>query len=83
MTFPTAGSTVYYNEDGEVLGWDAPDYDAPDYDAWDYDAWDDDEIPTFDTVQECEAAGLHALNGDGNGVEGEYICAHCEGVFTL
>lgn len=29
MTFPTAGDQVYYNEDGEVLGWDrvTPDYE--------------------------------------------------------
>lgn len=33
MTFPTANSVVYYNEDGEPIGWDTyrPD-DAPDVD---------------------------------------------------
>lgn len=27
--FPTAGSSVYYNEDGEVLGWDNEQYFEP------------------------------------------------------
>lgn len=31
MSFPNAYSQVYYNEDGEVLGWDNPSYDAPEY----------------------------------------------------
>lgn len=30
--FPSAGSTVYYNEDGEVLGWDNDSYYEPEYD---------------------------------------------------
>lgn len=29
MTFPAAGAQIFYNEAGEVLGWDYPDYDAP------------------------------------------------------
>lgn len=29
MTFPGAGAHVYYNEAGEPLGWDYPDYDSP------------------------------------------------------
>jgi hypothetical protein len=41
--FPGAGAQVYYNEDGEPLGWDYPSDDEPDYgdpyedeDAWAY-----------------------------------------------
>lgn len=30
--FPTAGSTVYRNEAGEVLGWDNDSYYEPEYD---------------------------------------------------
>ncbi len=29
MTFPGAGARVFYNEEGEPLGWDYPDYDSP------------------------------------------------------
>lgn len=29
--FPGAGARVYYNEDGEPLGWDYPSDDEPDY----------------------------------------------------
>lgn len=29
--FPTPGAQVYYNEDGEVLGWDLPADDADYY----------------------------------------------------
>jgi len=35
--FPTAGSTIDYNDAGEVLGWDGPssyDLDGPDPDDW-------------------------------------------------
>lgn len=35
IMFPTANSQVYYNEDGEVLGWDGPSYDEPDFDDFD------------------------------------------------
>ncbi len=27
MTFPGAGARIFYNEAGEPLGWDYPDYD--------------------------------------------------------
>jgi len=83
MTFPTAGSTVYYNTEGELLGWDAPDYGDPydAYDSEDFDHWD--EAPSFDSVEECEAAGLHAQDGNGTGVDGHYACYYCEAVFEL
>lgn len=29
MTFPGAGARVFYNDAGEPLGWDYPDYDSP------------------------------------------------------
>ena len=38
--FPGAGAQVYYNEDGEPLGWDYPSDDEPDYDPYeDEDYW--------------------------------------------
>lgn len=41
--FPGAGAQVYYNEAGEPLGWDYPDYD-PQYDDPEYDAYYEDEM---------------------------------------
>ncbi len=44
MTFPGAGARIFYNEAGEPLGWDYPDYDnPPEPDEDDYDYWEDDE----------------------------------------
>jgi len=47
MTFPSAGSVVYYNDAGEPIGWDAPSYyDTEPYDPdewYESHAWDDDE----------------------------------------
>lgn len=43
--FPSAGSTVYYNEEGEPLGWDNDSYYEPEYDPdlgmgdWDGPDW--------------------------------------------
>lgn len=34
--FPGAGAQVYYNDAGEPLGWDYPDYDEPEYDPDDF-----------------------------------------------
>lgn len=44
--FPTADSVIYYNEDGEVMGWDnygsyEPEYNPDDY--LDYEEYDDDD----------------------------------------
>lgn len=52
MAFPTAGSVVYRNEDGEVLGWDGPSY------GYDYDNEQDpgdwyDDRPEIDPA-DCE-----------------------------
>ncbi len=45
--FPGVGAQIYYNEEGEVLGWDYPDRDEPeDPDEWyeaDVEEEDDDE----------------------------------------
>lgn len=43
--FPSANSVVYYNEDGEPLGWDTPSYDDdPGSDPYDdYDDYDDED----------------------------------------
>lgn len=43
--FPNAESEIYYNEAGEVLGWDNPSYyepEYPDYDNYNDDVYDDD-----------------------------------------
>lgn len=81
MTFPTANSSVYYNEDGEVLGWDEPLYDEdnePDYSSMrdfyanEPDVWGDEEA--------CKREGYHGESG--NSVEGRddvWQCAACGG----
>lgn len=63
MTFPTAGSQVYYNEAGEPLGWDAPDYDdGPDPDEF-YDAADYFEDGGAEWVV-CDECGQEYEDGD-------------------
>jgi hypothetical protein len=39
--FPGAGAHVYYNEEGEPLGWDYPDYDPEPPEPDDDDDWYD------------------------------------------
>lgn len=49
--FPGANAQVYYNEEGEPIGWDYPHYDEPsdpDWDLptvedWDDEGWEDDD----------------------------------------
>lgn len=48
--FPTATSTVYRNEDGEVLGWDNDYGFEPEYD---YDPDDDECYGCGDSVSHC------------------------------
>lgn len=59
--FPGSHASVYYNEAGEVLGWDYP--CEPEYDPDAYLAWDDDEDD--EDVERCEA---DARRGTGTGV---------------
>lgn len=77
MTFPTAGSSIYYNDAGEPLGWDnhRPDYDDPgDYDPGDFDPYDedddegDDEDDGYDGDEEPERCEADARRGTGTGV---------------
>lgn len=60
--FPTAGSQIYRNADGEVTGWDSPGYDDPDPDDF-YDrewseggnlAYDDDESDCRYCGSQCD-----------------------------
>lgn len=75
--FPTSNSTVYRNEDGEVLGWDTHhDNDAPDPDEF-YDQHVD--PPEFDSVDACKFAGWHGSDGDGTDVEDVWECGYCPG----
>lgn len=74
--FPTANSTVYRNEDGEVLGWDTHYEDAPDPDefyAQDY----DNEPPQVETIWQCKALNLHYRDGDGTDVQDVFECTFC------
>jgi hypothetical protein len=66
MTFPGAGAQVYYNDDGEPLGWDYPNYDEPPdvdeyyddpygYDDVEDDFEEEDEEPgDYCACQECQ-----------------------------
>lgn len=74
MTFPAASSTIYYNEDGEVLGWDQPLYDEPDYDPWSY-ADDYDEPDVWGDEESCKEQGYHGESG--NGVPGDDTVWQC------
>ncbi len=40
MTFPGAYAQVYYNEAGEPLGWDYPNYDEPPDPDFEEEMWD-------------------------------------------
>jgi hypothetical protein len=70
--FPGAGATVYYNEDGEPLGWDAASSydDEPDaYEEYDGpDEWEDDEEDP-DADEDCD------LDGPGHVREDESLAA--------
>ncbi len=53
--FPGAGAHVYYNEAGEPLGWDYPNYDEPP-DVDDYDRWaDEPDEPDYEQIIEDRA----------------------------
>lgn len=76
MMFPTAGSTIYRNEDGEVLGWDTPDYDPP-FTAEDIDGADlESDPPEPDSLEDCIAQGLH--DKDSSSADGvHWVCDYC------
>lgn len=72
--FPTAGSTIYRNEDGEVLGWDTHYDDAPDPDLY-YDAVDEGVAPG-----DYDCGGEH---GDAHQVDGDlWECDICGETFS-
>jgi len=80
--FPTANSTIYRNEAGEVLGWDAGGYDEP------YEAFDDlyPDYPEPKDRAECISWGVHAEDGDGvddDRAEDVYECSACAGRFYV
>ena len=56
--FPTAGSTIYRNEEGEVLGWDTPGYDEPDYQSY------EDERDNYERYESCDECGMDSDESD-------------------
>jgi len=67
MTFPTANSSLYYNEDGEVLGWDVPMIDPYDNDPYlydDLDRYDYDEPDVWGDEEACKEQGYHGESGN-------------------
>jgi hypothetical protein len=85
MSFPTANSTIYRNEDGEVLGWDTNYIDCEDQDAF-YEGIEPEDIE-FDTEEACSSAGMHMRDGDGVAEDelGETIfqCCYCPGRYKI
>lgn len=79
--FPTANSSIYRNEDGEVLGWDIHHDDAPDPDEY-YDSYDC-EAPEPKDTEQCIAWGMHARDGDGTDIADIWECAYCSGLYTF
>lgn len=74
--FPGANAQVYYNDDGEPVGWDYPSYDEhydEDYDRYRY---ENDEAAWYGDAEECVVQGLHGADADGNG-DGTWDCAWC------
>ena len=82
--FPTASSTIYRNAEGEVIGWDTPAMDeAPDADRFYDDAEADDDAYYFDTLAECEAAGVHGDDGYRRTPESPWMCGRCDHPFVM
>ncbi len=78
--FPNAGSTIYRNDDGEVLGWDNNYADEPDYSylSDEYDPYGpDDECPNPDCTDDlcdgsCEADDDDYQGGEDAWLDGSY-----------
>jgi hypothetical protein len=72
--FPGAGAQIYYNEAGEVIGWDYPSYDEPEYndDDWFSQNYED---PEPENIDECIKWGIHGK--DGQGIDGWWVCDYC------
>ncbi len=81
--FPTANSTVYYNEDGEVLGWDNHYWDEPPYEDYCDQRDEGGEAPWHDSTEECVEAGDHAQDGSGTDEENVYTCDYCDGLYHV
>ena len=74
--FPTASSTIYRNEDGEVLGWDNDYGYEPDYDPYEDHYYADEEPDYYGDADACRAAGTHGNDCSGNG-DGTWECDWC------
>lgn len=75
--FPTATSTIYRNEDGEVTGWDSTYYDDEPVglDPWDdYDnGWSDEH-----GYRECLDEGCHGDDATYDKRLDTWVCDHCQ-----
>lgn len=64
MNFPSASSEVYYNEDGEVLGWDAPlDFETEFPEEYGFDRYYEDE-DVWGDEEACKREGYHGESGN-------------------
>lgn len=79
MTFPGYNAQVYYNEDGEPLGWDYPSYDdAPEQDYADSDEifYVPDEDRLWGDEAACRAEDVHGQDARQNKY-GTWSCDWC------
>lgn len=75
MTFPTASSSIDYNEAGEVMGWsNEAAYYEPEFDLYEED--NEPEHDVWGDPETCQELGWHgdALNKTN---EGTWECAAC------
>lgn len=77
MTFPTSGSSIYYNDDGEVTGWSDESSYEPEYDP----GLDIDDGPY--EAPEPEAVCVDCVQVIANGVETSEQAAAAERMATI
>lgn len=69
--FPTANSTIYRNDDGEVIGWDTDYDDAPEPEEFDGDEWDERDDTPFMT-EDFDAWNEETAQREDDWLDGSY-----------
>lgn len=77
--FPGSNASVYYNEDGEPLGWDAPYVPDP----YDLDDRRDEAPDVWGDVAECITLNLHGESGTGTDDPDIFTCDSCGEKFSF
>jgi hypothetical protein len=76
MNFPTAHSTIYRNEAGEVTGWDTSYGYEPDYDPYNDSYYADEEPDWYGDAAECKRQKEHGNDADQDR-DGTWTCCAC------